>query len=332
MSESFPVQNATPSAAALGELMHQRYALEAFPACKFWRKGMADTYRIDTGSQLFFLKVSMAGRRSRKDVEEEVRLLLHLAHGGIGVSLPIETLEGEHVLALPAPEGERYAVLFEAAVGAEGTTALHRRELGRTVARMHLCADSLEPSYDRDHFELAYVLDDSLVAIEALMRHRPDDYQVINKIAQHAKDVVTSTLPRKKPEHGVCHGDLFGGDVRYAPDGTPVIFDFDSSGNGWRALDIAVFQGSADWMDTTREADLRREQEVGEFLDGYVSVRGLSSGELEVLKLDQAVHHIFLMGLVLRFWTLHDGWHWANDGFIDWHMKWFRHWIEHHDI
>jgi hypothetical protein len=53
---------------------------------------------------------------------------------------------------------------------------------------------------------------------------------------------------------------------------------------------------------------------------------------LEVMKLDQAVHHIFLMGLVLRFWTLHDGWHWANDSFIDWHMKWFRHWIEHHDI
>jgi Ser/Thr protein kinase RdoA (MazF antagonist) len=329
---SFRVQDSTLSASAVGELVYARYSLEAAPVCTFWRKGMGDTYRIEAGHRVYFFKVSMVGRRSRKDVDEEVRLLLHLANGGVGVSLPIETLEGEHVLALSAPEGERYAVLFEAAEGVEGATALHRRELGRMVARMHLCADSLEPAYDRDHFELAYVLDDSLVAIEALMRHRSDDYRVISKIAQHAKDVVTSALAWRKPEHGVCHGDLFGGDVRYAPDGAPVLFDFDSSGCGWRALDIAVFQGSADWMDSSREADLRREREVGEFLDGYTSVRPLSSGELEVMKLDQAVHHIFLMGLVLRFWTLHDGWHWANDSFIDWHMKWFRHWIEHHDI
>lgn len=328
----FQVQDSTLSASALGEFLVGRYALEAAPVCTFWRKGMCDTYRIAAGHRLCFFKVSMAGRRSRKDVEEEVRLLLHLANGGVSVSLPLETREGEHVLALPAPEGERYAVLFEAAEGVEGSTALHRRELGRMVARLHLCADSLEPSYDRDYFELSYVLDDSLTAIQALMSHRPDDYQMISKIAHHAKDLVTSALPRRKPEHGVCHGDLFGGDVRYAPDGAPVIFDFDSSGCGWRALDIAVFQGSVDWMATSRAADLRREREVGEFLDGYTSVRALSSGELEVLKLDQAVHHIFLMGLVLRFWTLHDGWHWANDGFIDWHMKWFRHWIEHHDI
>ena len=194
---------------------------------------MADTYRIEAGQQLFFLKVYMASRWSRKDVDEEVRLLLHLARGGIGVAAPIAAIHGRYVLALPAPEGERYAVLFEGAKGTAGTTDRHRRELGRMVARMHQCADSLEPPYDRDGLELEHVLDDNLACIEALMAHRPEDYELIARIARHAKEVVMAVLPRRNPEHGVCHGDLHGGDVFYSPDGVPVIFDFDSSGCGW---------------------------------------------------------------------------------------------------
>ena len=91
-------------------------------------------------------------------------------------------------------------------------------------------------------------------------------------------------------------------------------------------------QGSTDWMDTSTESQLCRQREVGEFLEGYTAVRALSEGELAVQQLGPAVHHIFLMGLVLRYWTSRDGWHWANDDFINWHMKWFRHWNERHVV
>ena len=293
---------------------------------------MSDTYRIEAGDRLLFLKVSMTSRRSRSDIDEEVRLLVHLARGGVGVSVPIASVDGQYVLALTAPEGERYAVLFEGARGTEGTTDLHRRELGRMIARIHQVADSLEPPYERDFLELEHLLDDNLDPIEALMAHRPEDYDIIARIAKHVKEVVTAVLPRRNPEHGVCHGDLHGGDALYSPDGVPMLFDFDSSGTGWRALDIAVFEGSSDWMDTSDETEVRRQREVAQFLDGYTSVRELSGGESEVLKLGSAVRHISLMGLVLRYWSLRDGWHWADDGFIDWHMKWFRHWTEQHAI
>jgi Ser/Thr protein kinase RdoA (MazF antagonist) len=332
MLDAIRVQDSTASASAVAELIHRRYPLPVFPACTFWRKGMGDTYRLEAGSRLYFLKIPKAVRRTRPDIEEEVRLLLHLVNGGVAVAVPVQTYDGAYFVTLSMPEGERYAVLYEGARGVEGSSDLHRRELGRMLARMHLCADTLDPVYNRADFELKYVLDDSLAVIEPLMAHRRADYEVIARIATHAKDMVTSLLPQRYPEHGVCHGDLHGGDVLYSPDGQPVIFDFDSSGTGWRALDIAIFQGASDWMDMSQEADLRRQHEVGQFLEGYTSVRTMSSGEAEVLKLDQAVHHIFLMGLVLRFWHIHDGLHWANDGFLDWHMKWFRHWIEQHRI
>jgi Ser/Thr protein kinase RdoA (MazF antagonist) len=332
MSKPLFVQNSTLAAESLSDLLHHAYPFSAAPRCLFWRKGMGDTYRIEADGRLFFLKVFTALRRSRKDVEEEVRLLLHLAQDGIKVSVPVGSIKGPYVLPLAAPEGERCAVLYKAATGVEGTTETHRRALGKMVARMHQSADKLQPPYARDDFELEHLLDDNLAIINRLMENRRQDYELIDRIAAHARERITSLLPRRHPEHGVCHGDLHGGDVLYSGDGEPELFDFESSGCGWRALDIAVFRGSSDWMDTSPEAQAREQREVAQFLDGYTSIRELSKAELEVLKLDSAVHHIFLMGIVLRYWTVRDGWYWANDSFIDWHMKWFRHWIQHHSI
>jgi Ser/Thr protein kinase RdoA (MazF antagonist) len=331
-SKQIAVQNSTASEEAVANLAATEYPFPHAVECRFWRKGMADTYRLRSAGKEFYLKVHMAGRCSEEDVQEEVRLLQHLLRGEIGVCEPLASLKGQYVLPVAAPEGYRFAVLYRAAQGVEGSTELHRRSLGRMVARMHESADRLDPPYRRDALELEHVLDDNLAAIRQLMAHRESDFELIDGIASHARAVVESSLHPKPPEHGVCHGDLHGGDVLYSPDGRPVIFDFESSGTGWRALDLAVFGGSPDWMDTSQGAEQQRRREVGEFLDGYTSVRSLSKGEADVLGLDFAVHHIFLMGAVLRYWTGRDGWHWANDGFIDWHMKWYRNWCQHHGM
>ncbi len=329
---AFPVQDSTLSETALAGLIATEYRLPRPPGCRFWRKGMADTYQVLAGNTSYYLKVHRPERRSRHEVEEEVRLLHHLLDDGVGVCEPVASASGESVLDISAPEGVRFAVLYRAVEGVSGTTGAHRRALGRMVARMHQCADRIDPPYDRHCLELERVLDDNLEPIRGLMANRGDDYQLIERIASHAKALVTASLAPRPPEHGVCHGDLHGGDVLYPDDDRPVIFDFESSGTGWRALDIAVFGGSVDWMDTSEESQARRQREVGEFLEGYTSVRALTGGEEAVLRLDSAVHHIFLMGLVLRYWTRRDGWHWANGDFIDWHMKWFQHWAQHHAV
>lgn len=135
------------------------------------------------------------------------------------------------------------------------------------------------------------MLDDNLAAIRPGAAHRPDDLAIIERIAAYTKAFVHDNLPRCAPEHGPCHGDLHGADVLYTDAGDPGIFDFESSGAGFRALDLAVYGGSPDWMDTGREATARRERGISEFLDGYESVRELSDGERAVLGLDNAVHH-----------------------------------------
>lgn len=325
-------QDSTASEQAIARVVADEYPFASPVQCRFWRKGMADAYRVTAGGKHYFLKVHRTDRRSKRDVEEEVRLLRHLLADDVGVCEPVALADGRWVLGIRAPEGDRFAVLYRAAEGVDGTTDVHRRSLGRMVARMHASADHLEPPYERDCLELEHVLDDNLEAIGCLMAHRREDCNLIARIASHAKALVQSSLPRRAPEHGICHGDLHGGDVLYTAEAQPVIFDFESSGTGWRALDIGVFGGSTDWMDTTQEGELRRRREVGDFLDGYTSIRELTKGEVAVLKLDYAVHHIFLMGAALRYWTARDGWHWANDDFINWHMKWFRDWSLRHEV
>ena len=326
----FPVQDSTLSAEALAERVLKRYDLAGGVVCRFFRKGICDTYRAETSDQAYYLKVYKHGRRTRMDVTEEVRLLNHLAANSVSVAKPVMRQDGHYVSQLAAPEGTRYAALFEAAHGVAGHEGNHSRieAFGEMVGRMHIAADQMREPYRRSHLDMRHLVDDNLLAIAPLMAHRGADFRLIGQVAEECKNRISELLPKSKPEYGICHGDLHGGDVCYDKNHKPVLFDFDSSGLGWRALDIGVFLASDDWMDTTAEAEARRQRRLAVFLDGYSSIRKLTEPELSAVQLGPPIRHIYLMGFVLRYTATREGVHWANDHFIDWHMTWFRDWAE----
>ena len=326
----FPVQASTLSESAVAGWLRDAYDLTDFTYCRFFRKGICDTYRITAADDIYFLKVYRHGRRSRLDVAEEVRLLNHLAGHGVAVARPVAKRDGAFVSQLAAPEGLRCAVLFEAADGSHGDEGdpVRIRAFGEAVARMHVVTDEMAEPYERAHLDMDHLLGENLEAIRPFMAHRPDDLSLIERIAEDSARAVEELLPKTKPEYGICHGDLHGADVGYRDDGTLVLFDFDSSGCGWRALDIGVFLASDAWMDASPEAEDRRQGKLATFLEGYGTHRVLSENELAAIQLTPPIRHIFLMGHVLRYTTVTQGYHWANDSFIDWHMTWFRHWAE----
>jgi len=330
----FPVQNSTLSAHALVERLLRKYQLPGQAVCKFFRKGICDTYKVEAGGAGYYLKVYRFGRRTKMDVTEEVRLLNYLDEHGVSIARPVMRKDGLYVNRLAAPEGPRYAVLFEAAHGIEdeddNLEECHIKEYGTMVALMHQCADNMREPYNREHLDMSHLVDDNLTAIAPLMAHRGADLDLIRGIGEHCKKRIWQLLPKSKPEYGICHGDLHGGDVRYGENNIPVLFDFDSSGYGWRALDIGIFLASDEWMNVTIEVENRRQSRLAAFLEGYSSIRKLSESELAVIQLAPPVRHIYLMGFVLRYTTAYEGEHWANDHFIDWHMLWFRHWAQNH--
>ena len=326
----FPVQNSTLSAEALALRVLKRYRLSGKVVCRFFRKGICDTYRVDAGDKEYYLKVYRAVRRTRTDVSEEARLLNHFAENGVSVARPVMRQDGRYVNQLAAPEATRYAVLFEAAYGVAGDGGDHDRikALGKTVGRMHRCADKMCAPYRRSHLDMRHLVDDNMRVIAPFMAHRDTDLGLVSRIAETCKDRISQWLPKSKPEYGICHGDLHGGDVCYGRNNKPVLFDFDSSGCGWRALDIGVFLASDDWMGITRKAENKRQRQLAVFLDGYSSIRSLTAHELSAVQLTPPSRHIFLMGHVLRHTAVYEGENWANDHFIDWHMTWFKHWAE----
>ena len=327
--ELFHIQNSTLSAEALVPRVLKKYDLPKLVSCKFFRKGICDTYIIKTAQADRFLKIYMHGRRTRLDVTEEVRLLNYLSKNHVSVAGPIARKNGSYVNRLMAPEGVRYAVLFEAAEGVEEDNEQDRiKAFGEMVALFHQCSDRMPGPYRRKHLDMKHLVDNNLSAISPLMVDRLADFKLIENIGDQCKRRISGLLTASKPEYGICHGDLHGGDVHYGEDNTPVLFDFDSSGFGWRALDIGIFLTTSNWMDISSEAEDRRQGRLATFLRGYASHRKLSENELSAIQFAPPIRHIFLMGHVLRYTAIYEGEHWANNKFIDWHMNWFRYWAE----
>ncbi len=308
-------------------MLRAAYALPGTLHCRFFRKGICDTYRVFAGEHQFYLKVYKYGRRNRTAVAEEVLLLNHLAADGVAVARPVLRRDGQYVNHLDAPEGARYAVLFEAAPGVLGHNDDETKisAFGQMVGQMHKSLDAFLLPYRRTPLDMNHLIKENMQVITPFMAHRPDDLGLVASIAEQCQSL-TLLKVKEKPEYGVCHGDLHGGDVCYDAHGLPTLFDFDSSGCGWRALDIGVFLASADWMETSAPAEERRQRQLAAFLDGYGRIRPLRTEELEAVQQTPAIRHIFLMGFVLRYTAMQQGDHWANEQFIDWHMSWFRQW------
>ena len=329
-SPIFPVQDSTLSSEAIVDRVLKAYNLPKGTTCRFFRKGICDTYKVHAGDDEYYLKVYRADRRTRTDVVEEVRLLNYLAEQGLSVARPVIRQDGQYVNQMAAPEGTRYSVLFEGARGVKGDDAKHAQSTayGAMVARIHQCADRMREPYMRDHLDMRHLVDDNLTAIEHLVRHRETDFTLILRIAEGCKRQVAELLPKAQPEYGICIGDLHGGDVRYDEGNKPTLFDLDSSGCGWRALDMGVYLASHSWMDITSDAERKRQCRMRAFLEGYSSRRQPNDNELRVVQLGPPVRHIYLMGIVLRYTAKYEGVSWADDHFIDWHMIWFKHWAE----
>ncbi|HEY95202.1 MAG TPA: phosphotransferase [Dehalococcoidia bacterium] len=327
----FPVQNSTLSEKALTTWIYENYDFQKSVNCIFYRKGLGicDAYRIESGEVTRFLKIFMHGRRTETDVSEEVRLLNYLGENGVSVAMPLMKTDGSYTSELNAPEGKRYAVMYEGVEGDEiGDDENHIRSFGEMVGRFHQCCDDMPGEYRRKNLDLEYLLDSSIEIISPFMQHRTEDLDLIMRIAEYCKELIPALLPKLRPEYGICHGDLYGGDVRFTEDDTAIIFDFDSSGYGWRALDIGVFTGSPDWMDTTDEADRIRMKQQRIFLDGYLKYRFISENELIVMRLSLPIHHIFLMGHFLKYYGIHQGYSFADDEYLEWYMVWFRYWAK----
>ena len=273
------------------------YHLDAM--CMFEYRGLNDVYKYTSGDQSFFFKFYARKDIDRVTIEAEIEVVNHLKQSGLFVAYPITMKNGQCVLPIETPEGTRFGVLFSEAEGIPCNNDLLGDQeisgIGHLIADMHTMLDAIPLVPKR------WKLDDCL-----FLDHSIDILENYNKFNTHIelgflKDVVKELKEQIRAKArswnwGLCHGDIFTGNIHKRNDGNLTIFDFDFCGYGWRAYDVSPFLGNFG-TGVREDAVDKRKRRLESFLRGYKIAGGLSDSEIEaVYKIFVPFRRIFNMG------------------------------------
>jgi Ser/Thr protein kinase RdoA (MazF antagonist) len=330
----FPVRHSILDQDALAEWLRACYRLKEPVRCRFYRRSMSDVYRVEAHDRSYVLKVYMHGRHSRQEIKGEIDFLSDLIDQDVSVAAPIANGDGAYVNEMDAPEGMRYAVLFDAVTGEapQEVNLAHSRAFGQLAGRLHSCADGLDREYDRWQLDERYLIEEPLNQIRPYLQHRPADLQYLYALGEEWIAELHGWLSKQRPAYGMCHGDLHTGNARFDRDGRLTLYDFDTCGYGWRAIDIGVYHVSYDWQSLSEETRREKARFWEAFVEGYNAERTLSGDELAVAQLCLPIRHLELMGITIRYWASHTGIHWITDEYLNQHLAWFRRWADEYDV
>ncbi|MBN2383820.1 phosphotransferase [bacterium] len=267
--------------------------------CMLEYRGINDIYRSIEGGVSYFLKIYMRKDMTKESIEAEVEIVNYLWQSGLCVARPIASRDDNYLVSFDTPEGVRYGVLFTEAQGSPtdndklddaGTQAI-----ARYLSTMHSLLDSMPVSPKRWRLDEALFLDASLNILTQYSTFNDCiDLPFLEKIVKEVKAQIRANSVEWK--WGLCHGDIYAGNIHRDKHGSLTIIDFDFCGYGWRAYDLASFLGFFGSGIGT-EAIEKRKRRLDSFLRGYTCAGGLSEVEIEaVYKTFIPFRRIFNMG------------------------------------
>lgn len=274
-----------------------QYPVGKVKSCILTSHGFNDSYQVEAENGRYTLRIYRYGRRaSAEDIHYELELLRYVRSQDASVAAPVLRADGAWLSAIDAPEGKRYAGLFEQA---KGVPLLlqddHLRAYGRAVAEFHKATGEFHYRYQRPAMTLHKLIDKPLAQLSVLIRHRPDDYQFLQRLANRASRYLQ--VMQGQLEEGICHHDLHGGNAVIDADGNVTLVDFDECGRGWRAYDVAVVL----WAERYHTASTTL---YPAFMEGYRTRRRLSTADLRAVPYFVIARHFWWMGTQIT----HAGW------------------------
>lgn len=292
----------------LSDLVPQ-YQIERPESCRFWQRGINDTYQVRSAEAIYSLRVYRHKLRTKSEIDFEITALNHLSDHGINVARPIAKREGGFVSEIQSPEGLRYVIVTTHAKGTEPNydDVDNGRLYGESVAELHNCSSEFESHHARPRLEIEYLLDTPLDIISPYLERRPEDLKYIESTAADLRQAVNS-VELKNLDIGFCHGDCHGCNVHYY-NGSLTHFDFDCCGLGFRVFELATFKWGV-WGDDN-EDDL-----WSMFLKGYRSKREIGAEDIALVGTFVVIRHIWWMALIMG--NARDfGYRATSDEFID---------------
>ena len=276
---TFPVTESTLSANHVGQFLQERYDLSEKTKCKLFRTGMNHLYIVTDGEVKFVFRVYTFNWRTKLDVAEELRLLIHLKQNDAPTTYPLADKSNEFIQEFNSPEGKRYGVLFSFANGTKSARFTPETSyfIGQALAKIHKSSEGF--LLNRVKYDTKVLLTDSIERTKLFFSKPSDEIRFLEQVAIFLQNEFEKT-DSTKLRHGAVHLDIWFDNMHFNGEKEITIFDFDFCGNGWLCFDISYFLFQ---LYSTNQNDSDYQVKAENFLKGYETVTGISDEEKRIL-------------------------------------------------
>ncbi len=329
-----PVQKSIFTCNGVKKQILSQYTFLNSCECTFHLSGVNDTYKILNNNITYYLRIYTRKWRKYEYIDSEIKLLLHLHEHKINVPKPVLNRKSEYIIKVDAPEGKRYAVLFESIDGIILDKLLNVEQLtsyGKTAATIHVESNKLN-KLNRFDMNMNHLIYDPLKSIKNKFPNREADNNYLYETANKLKYIIFDLSSKEELDFGICHGDFNNGNISFDSSNNISIFDFDCFGYGWRAYDLAVFLWSRVRFNKWSNADKKiRMQSFKVFLKAYSEIKPISNNEILASFVFVPIRHIWVMGLNADN-TPNAGNAPINNNYYDSHLEFIKMWIDYYGI
>jgi len=289
------------------------YDIGEWKECKYWLRGLNDTYRIRTASGYYILRVYRCSIHENA-VSYELNLLKQLNEAlyasNTKVSEAISQKDGSLYTVLDAPEGKRVATIFRYIDGTENV--LHDEQscfsFGRSAAELHAAMDTIEFEQSRYQLDTSFLISQPL---ERIVNYIGEQHQATSFLKEYAHSLVEqmNAATSQGLDWGICHGDMHGNNNAFQIGDSFIHYDFEWAAKGWRAYDLAQVRGRK------RLPEDKKDLLWNALMSGYRSVRAFSEQDEAAIELFMKARRFWVMGLDVEFIETDSG---ALDYSDDW--------------
>lgn len=289
----FPVTSSNLSIPHLEVFLKEKYFPDAAVTCRLLKAGISHTYLVNASGAKSIFRIYTLGWRTITEINEELRLLLHLKQHDIPVSYPVTDKNGIYIQSFDAPEGERPGVMFSYAEGEKQHTFSPEThfEIGVLMARMHLLTQDFP--LERVTYGARVMLEDSLEQISKFLPAETEEMAFLIS-AQHILLQTFEHATESQLRKGAVHMDIWFDNVNIDADNRVTIFDFDFCGNGWLCFDIAYYILQLHSVEKDEQECARK---VSSFVEGYESITPMSDEEKRIIPMLGVSLYYFYLGI-----------------------------------
>ncbi|UON83888.1 phosphotransferase [Dyadobacter chenwenxiniae] len=289
----FPVTSSNLSTRHIADFLKQTYFPNVQVSCRLLKAGISHTYLIKAREEKFIFRIYALNWRSEVEINEELRLLLHLKENHIPVSYPLPDTNERFIQSLGAPEGMRLAVMFSYAAGEKQFNFppdLHF-QIGSLMARMHLLTQDFH--LDRVTYTSQEILIDSLNHVSEFLPDNTEEMALMRSMQQFLLEEFDKA-DESQLRKGAVHLDIWFDNLVIDNANKVTLFDFDFCGNGWLCLDLAYYILQVHSIERDPE---QCHLKVDNFLKGYESVTAISAEEKRIIPMLGVSLYFFYLGI-----------------------------------